>query len=241
MVLFRPWVLVQELRWPLRRTEARHFWREAHALGTLLIAGILTLAFLMRGPRLERWILPPPAWVGLSRGAGVPSGPAYVLVEGLWCVVPLVVAAWLSLAVSEVMFRGMLWWVARRQRRAGAGWMPRRAAALGGYVAGTLPLAGVLMALEGICVVTWFDLVVDAPRFWQWVVLVTVVVVPMVAAWVVMFPTAVVLRRLGMGLVRTVLTTGAFVLLQAVVWGGMVAVTFWVLGFLAVLIWSVAS
>lgn len=235
LILF-PARFAAELTRRLDRAEARRFFWESLSLATVLLSAALTVSFLMRGPRLERLVFPVLTWMGTDRNPGLPAGPLYVLVEGLWVVLPLLVSVWLSLQLTMAMYRGMLWWAAGRE---GNPWMRRRAVVLGLYAGGLMPVAGTLLGGLLICISARFDVAVDAAWWWQWLVTAGLWLLPLASAWVLVVPTAVILGRLGMPRIRGLMLAGLFAVLQIGLWFAMAIVVFWTLGYLGVMAWSI--
>jgi hypothetical protein len=176
--------------------------------------------------------------MGNDRSAGLPAGPLYVFVEGLWVVLPVLVAVWLSLQATMAMYRGMLWWAAGRS---GNPWMRRRAVVLGFYAGGLLPVAGVLLGGFLLCICARFDVAVDAAWWWQWLVLAGLWILPLASTWVLVIPTAVILQRLGRRWTGGIALAGLFVLLQIGLWFAVAVVVFWTLGYLGVMAVSITQ
>jgi hypothetical protein len=109
---------------------------------------------------------------------------------------------------------------------------------VGWYASGLMPIAGVLIGAAIICATTALDIALEAGWLWHTTMQVAAVLLPPLAAALVMYPTMVFLRALGRGWARSFLMAGACVLVQVAVWLGVGVTMFWIMGYVGVVGWS---
>jgi len=238
LLLLRPRYLADETRRPLARRHARRFAQESISLAAILATGALTVAVLARGPRLDRWFMPTLVWIGGERSRGIPVGPVFILLDGLWSVLPLFLTTLVALHLSAWHFRRTLA-IAARRRYPDSPWKARRAWILGDYLAGTLPLLALFFGGTLACAVAQLDLVLEAAFLWRVLVLVGLIVLPLLGLWTCYVPVCALLRNAaGVTRGRAFWLATLLIPSQLLIWFAAGNFLFWLCGYLAIAFWS---
>jgi hypothetical protein len=240
ILLFRPAALSREVVRRVSLAHARQFHRESVILGTILGSGTLVVALLIRGPGLDRWVSPDYRIMLRDGGTWIPRSPAYVLTDSLLMLLALVPAVYLSLHATMATYRwffGMGASETAELRR-----MRRRAKVLAYYGSGLVPPLTLLIGGAMVCATARADMATLTWKIWSILVPAGLIVLPILAMWVFYYPTLVMMRRAGRaGMARMMMMAYAFPAMQVGIWTVVLTVVFWVVGYLAIVLRSVAQ
>jgi hypothetical protein len=166
MTLWRPGELARELEWRVNRREAKKFHRVALGIGTIISTAMLMGAFALRGNHWKETLSLEMPW-NYDTGRIAFNFPALVLTDSYWCVLPLLLASYLGLAMSMWVYRGLVGWTGSRRHRMHVRRLAMYAssqAVLQALVLGSLSVAGMILYEE----LNWNEYVIMAlwPAVW---------------------------------------------------------------------------
>ena len=240
MVLRHPAKLATEAHLNLPRRDAVMFHRVSVLLGTVIGAGLLMAAFAMRGDQVTYDLsAPAPAHAGSLPIHARLDMPLFALTDNFWVALPLVTSLWLWLVFSTATYRRLM------DRGAGSRAQKNCVRQLLLYASGLVPVEMLFLGLCGVTGALLYGMD-EGEREWlrgapEQTLRVARIVLPLVMAAVWLIPTIVIIAWTGRAKAfRVALMTVVHplcVAAGAVVTG---AVVFWVIGYAAIAIYSMA-